>query len=502
MLADELRKKQEQEQGADIVAALVRASKYQKPKLTSEPGDAPVPVVRSEESPKKTASIASRISGSGKRMEDLRAAQEVALENLKNAPEEGPGLVEKLSNQPVYGVKPPELDTTKQEKKTPAASERIAGKLSAMPTQEEVAEVHKFRTGKDINEPEEKGKWWEDALVAFAPTVVGGLLGGLGGHASLGLAAGAQGGAKAYEKYGEKRSEEAKQKASERAKSADKAIEMKEKQMAAEAQLNALKDKIEQIGATMEDKWKIQSLENQLKAGEFNAKQAMEWNKQLAEIQSKLGIMGETQKFQAGQQKSQHEFLTDQQYRDYLYKKDLKAMELANKQGKASNLPLDQQVMIRETAKRKAQVIGTRDSLQTIKDVLADPSRSTAEKRQFFNDNLKAINSQFGPDAVGTQEAERMMGFIGDMPSASLRKGFGPDWKGASRELDNLIKAKSYQIQKADEQLNRYTPGGSIKEPVGKVAPISVQSIMEKARLKQPLTPEEREFVKANQRKK
>lgn len=119
--------------------------------------------------------------------------------------------------------------------------------------------------------------------------------------------------------------------------------------------------------------------------------------------------------------------------------------------------PLDdaQKAVVRTLAQRKANTMAINSQIGSLIKQLEDPSGDPNQKAASAYEQLKQLNSQLGPDALGASEVERVGKFLSATPSPSVGKySPGPDIEAFAQQVKNAYQRNQQSIEKMQEDID------------------------------------------------
>ncbi len=129
------------------------------------------------------------------------------------------------------------------------------------------------------------------------------------------------------------------------------------------------------------------------------------------------------------------------------------------------NLPKEDQVMVTTLGNQKAKSTIVNNLMDPLMQQMDDPKIAESQKVVSALEQLKLLNSQLGPDALGAGETERVSRWLKTAPDPIIGKfGIGPDIKKFSEQLKNALNRNKKTIQSLDNQIN-IIYGRSTKTP-------------------------------------
>jgi len=193
------------------------------------------------------------------------------------------------------------------------------------------------------------------------------------------------------------------------------------------------------------------------------------------------------------QDKEQESLLKKAQYR--------KTMAEANKAEKEAkgllgggdvpfkSLPKDKQVAIEKLAGSKASTEAIKNQMDVLITQMQDPNLDQGQKLQAAQNAAKLINSPLGADAVGAEEAKRVLSYLDPNPQPFGPKGMkiGPDIEGFTKAMT----LNSQRLGTANEMLQNQIDTAYGRKPQAGL----ISAAAPKAGTGKALSPEDREAL-------
>ena len=119
------------------------------------------------------------------------------------------------------------------------------------------------------------------------------------------------------------------------------------------------------------------------------------------------------------------------------------------------NLPKEKQIQINVLANQKAKTQSVENMMSSLLEQLDNPKISDQQKATSALEQLKLMNSQLGPDALGSGEAERVSAWLSNKPNLFIGKyKLGPDIKKFREQLANAVGRNKKGMGLIDQQIN------------------------------------------------
>jgi hypothetical protein len=132
-------------------------------------------------------------------------------------------------------------------------------------------------------------------------------------------------------------------------------------------------------------------------------------------------------------------------------------------------LPKENQIQITKNAEKLASINNVGKAIKAVLPQLKDPNISTDQKQVLASSLAKTLNSPEGADAVGADEAARILAYLDYYPNTKKGFKFGPDINSFVQQLENTGKFTDQRaglLKKDIDQLQGRTakqPGGLLK---------------------------------------
>jgi len=119
------------------------------------------------------------------------------------------------------------------------------------------------------------------------------------------------------------------------------------------------------------------------------------------------------------------------------------------------NLPKEDQVMVTTLGTQKAKSTIVNNLMDPLMQQMNDPKVSEDQKVVSALEQLKLLNSQLGPDALGAGETERVSRWLKTAPDPIVGKWkVGPDIKKFSEQLNNALDRNKKTIEYIDNEIS------------------------------------------------
>jgi|688.fasta_scaffold433613_2 hypothetical protein len=199
----------------------------------------------------------------------------------------------------------------------------------------------------------------------------------------------------------------------------------------------------ENLGTSLQNKKEAQDLSQKNKEAELALK-----GKQVGIQEKALGLKGQTLEMKSAQNKVNF-----------------------------ANLPKEDQIMINKLSDQKAKSAIVNNLMDPLMQQMNDPKISEEQKAVSALEQLKLMNSQLGPDALGAGETERVSKWLQTAPDPIVGKWkVGPDIEKFSEQLKNALNRNKKSIQTIDQQINQYYG----RTPKNLNVPLDQKSIVKK----------------------
>ncbi len=137
-------------------------------------------------------------------------------------------------------------------------------------------------------------------------------------------------------------------------------------------------------------------------------------------------------------------------------------------------MPKENQIQLGVYANQKAKTQSVDNMMGSLLTQLDDPKISDEQKAVSAQEQLKLMNSQLGPDALGTGEADRVSAWLSPGINPFVGKyTLGPDIKKFREQLGNAVARNKKAMGLLDEQIkNLYQepvkdlPGANVQPPI------------------------------------
>ena len=130
----------------------------------------------------------------------------------------------------------------------------------------------------------------------------------------------------------------------------------------------------------------------------------------------------------------------------------------AKPKGPGPSLSKEEMELRKQSVKKYSDILNIKDSIDSVLEILKDPSQPYEQKLATARSSLKLINTAAvsSPDAVGTDEAKRLAAFLEPSLKNMLPGQAGAVWKPKVDEftiqLDNISKGLLFRAEKAKER--------------------------------------------------
>lgn len=371
----------------------------------------------------------------GPKQEDRYKLLKLAADNARKALEKAPVESKQAMVQSI-GIKPEDA-TPKVMQGAQKIMENTAAEAEENPDFDLAKSIMELKAEADPESEKisDKQRIVASAMLAAIPTIAGYLIGGVSGGAA-GAKAGSEG-VQALNKQFESQDE-----AERKQRSAIQTLKMKS---AIDAKLLPEKERLAQkimlnYGLTMQ-----------------GAKSADELNR--IKLQQDLQSKNESVRLAAQKELAEMKAAEDRLALDKKLAHDA-AQNAANRANKAAQenskkpdakkefeaLPIENQKQIQSLAEKQANVSFIKNNLASSFVVLKDNKASPEQKLQTARQMIKTLNSTQGQDAVGSEEAKRLAGFL-EMGLMNFIRGtkqpgeaFGTDVGAFTTQIENKIK--------------------------------------------------------------